>query len=108
MGSNINKKKLLKHSVPKIIDIFKNDNVDIVIFVPVWPMCHQTVGLVQKICEENNIICSTISIIDEITIKLKTKRYISVPYQLGYPLGPIGDYNQQKNTTKKLLYERTI
>lgn len=35
MGSNINKKKLLKHSVPKIIDIFKNDNVDIVIFVPV-------------------------------------------------------------------------
>ena len=71
-------------------------------------MCHQTVGLVQKICEENNIICSTISIIDEITIKLKTKRYISVPYQLGYPLGPIGDYNQQKNTTKKLLYERAL
>ena len=35
MGSNINTSKLLKYSVPKIIDIFKNDNVDIVIFVPV-------------------------------------------------------------------------
>ena len=40
-------------------------------------MCHQTVGLVQKICEENNIICSTISIIDEITIK-KESDFIKV------------------------------
>ena len=46
-------------------------------------MCHQTVGLVQKYLEENNIICSTISIVDEITRKLKTKTYLSVPYDLG-------------------------
>ena len=66
-------------------------------------MCHQTVGLIQKVFEENEIICSTISIIDEITIKLKTKRYLSVPYDLGFPLGNPNDYNEQKDNLKKLL-----
>ena len=66
-------------------------------------MCHQTVGLIQKVFEENEIICSTISIIDEITIKLKTKRYLSVPYNLGFPLGNPNDYNEQEDNLKKLL-----
>tara|TARA_B000000609_G_C24078999_1_gene296309 strand:- start:125 stop:340 length:216 start_codon:yes stop_codon:yes gene_type:complete len=66
-------------------------------------MCHQTVGLIQKVFEENEIICSTISIIDEITIKLKTKRYLSVPYDLGFPLGNPNDYNEQEDNLKKLL-----
>ena len=66
-------------------------------------MCHQTVGLVQQACEENGIVSSTISIVDEITKKLGTKRYLSVPYDLGYPLGPSGIYGKQKNIVKELL-----
>ena len=66
-------------------------------------MCPQAVGLIQKSCEENNIICSTISIIDEITHKLKIKRYLSVPYALGYPLGQTNNFNEQKENIKKLL-----
>ena len=66
-------------------------------------MCHQTVGLIQKSLEENNIICSTISIIDEITEKLRTKRFLSVPYELGFPLGSPDDNVEQKNNLKKML-----
>lgn len=66
-------------------------------------MCHQTVGLIQKSLEENNIICSTISIIDEITEKLGTKRFLSVPYELGFPLGSPDDNVEQKNNLKKML-----
>tara|TARA_B100000212_G_C26954855_1_gene355936 strand:+ start:103 stop:318 length:216 start_codon:yes stop_codon:yes gene_type:complete len=66
-------------------------------------MCPQAVGLIQKSCEENNIICSTISIIDEITKRLKIKRYLSVPYALGYPLGQTKNFNEQKENIKKLL-----
>tara|TARA_B100000945_G_C20290892_1_gene553234 strand:- start:92 stop:307 length:216 start_codon:yes stop_codon:yes gene_type:complete len=66
-------------------------------------MCHQTVGLVQKKCEENSLICSSISIIDEITEKIKIKRYLSVPYKLGFPLGESNSYINQKNNVKKLL-----
>tara|TARA_B100001113_G_C20796843_1_gene486463 strand:- start:423 stop:638 length:216 start_codon:yes stop_codon:yes gene_type:complete len=66
-------------------------------------MCHQTVGLVQKYFEENSLICSTISIIDEITIKLKTKRYLGMPYDLGFPIGAPHSYIEQKNNVKSLL-----
>ena len=66
-------------------------------------MCPQTVGLVQKACEENNIICSTISIINEITEKVRIKRYLTVPYDLGFPIGNPTKYVEQKSNIKKLL-----
>ena len=66
-------------------------------------MCPQTVGLVQKACEENEIICSTISIIDEISRKLKIIRYLSVPFELGYPLGEPDDFDNQKDICKRAL-----
>ena len=71
-------------------------------------MCPQTVGLIQKSCEEDGIICATISIIDEITSKLNIKRYLSVPYDLGEPLGDPSNYSEQKNTIKKLLHKIII
>ena len=70
-------------------------------------MCHQTVGLIQKTLEENNIICSKISIINEITTKLGIKRYLSVPYNLGFPLGKPNDYIGQKYNIRELL-QKTI
>ena len=66
-------------------------------------MCHQTVGLVKKFCEENKLICSSISIINEINKKIKIKRYLSVPYKLGYPLGETNNFIEQKNIVQKLL-----
>ena len=54
------------------------------------------VGLIQKACEEVEIQCTTISIIDELTQKLHTRRYLSVPYELGYPLGDPDDFTIQK------------
>ena len=35
MGSIINPSKLINDSIPKIVSIFKNENVDIAIFIPV-------------------------------------------------------------------------
>jgi len=61
------------------------------------------VGLVQKACEEAGIHCTTISIIDEINVKLKVKRFLSVPYELGYPLGKPDDFNKQKDICRNVL-----
>ena len=66
-------------------------------------MCPQVVGLVQKYCEESGIVCSVISIIDEITTQLKIPRFYSVPYLMGFPLGPPHDFNNQKKICKKAL-----
>ena len=35
MGANINTSKLIKKSIPDIVQIFKEDKVDIVLFIPV-------------------------------------------------------------------------
>ena len=66
-------------------------------------MCPQAVGLVLKACEENGIICSTISIIDDISRKLEISRYLSVPSELGYPLGDPDDFDNQKDICKQAL-----
>ena len=66
-------------------------------------MCTQTVGLIQKSCEENGIVSSTVSIIDELNIILQVYRYLSVPFDLGYPLGNPTNHKQQKQIIKNLL-----
>ena len=35
--------------------------------------------------------------------KIKIKRYLSVPYKLGYPLGETNNFIEQKNIVQKLL-----
>ena len=68
-------------------------------------MCLQTVGLVQKVCEEVGIVTTSISIIDEINEKINSHRYYPVPYKLGYPLGEPKDFNNQVDICKKAISE---
>ena len=58
-------------------------------------MCPQTVGLVQKVCEEVGISTTSISIIDEINQKIHALRFYSVPFELGFPLGNPKDFENQ-------------
>ena len=57
----------------------------------------------QKYCEEAGIETSSISIVDEIAKHLKVHRFYSVPYELGFPLGPPGDFENQKNICRDAL-----
>ncbi|MBC8312386.1 MAG: hypothetical protein H8E72_08765 [Candidatus Marinimicrobia bacterium] len=66
-------------------------------------MCPQTVGLVQKACEEVGIATVSISIIDEINEKINSPRYYSVPYELGYPLGGIENFANQVDICRNSL-----
>jgi len=66
-------------------------------------MCPQTVGLIQKRCEEEGIACSVISIIDEINLQLKVPRYFSVPFPMGFPLGKPDNFDQQKSICRDAL-----
>ena len=95
--------RFIKNTIPEIVQHMKEDRVDVVLLIPFWPVCPQTVGLVQKACEEVGMSCSTISIIDEITKKLKIHRYFSVPYELGHPLGAPDDFENQMDICKKAL-----
>jgi hypothetical protein len=50
-------------------------------------MCNQSVGLIQREVEYAGISTVSISLLKEITEKIKPPRALFVPFPLGYPLG---------------------
>lgn len=54
-------------------------------------MCNQSVGLIQRIIEQQGITTVSISLLREITKKICPPRALFVPYPLGYPLGAPDD-----------------
>jgi len=58
-------------------------------------MCHQTVGLIAGELERRGIATTSVTMLREITEKIRTPRALAVPYALGYPLGKPGDSELQ-------------
>ena len=54
-------------------------------------MCHQTVGLIAGELERRGIATTSVTMLQEVTRKVKTPRALAVPYALGYPFGKPGD-----------------
>jgi hypothetical protein len=50
-------------------------------------MCNQSVGLIQRAIEQEGMATVSISLLREITEKIRPPRALFVPYSLGYPLG---------------------
>ena len=50
-------------------------------------MCNQSVGLIQRAVEATGISTVSITLIEDITKKVKPPRALSVPYGFGHPLG---------------------
>ncbi len=58
-------------------------------------MCHQSVGLVQAAIERAGIPTVSLSMLPEVTERVRPPRALVVPYPLGYPLGTPGDAGTQ-------------
>jgi hypothetical protein len=58
-------------------------------------MCHQTVGLVAGELERRGIATTSVTMLPEITRKVKPPRALVVPFPLGYPLGAPRDAARQ-------------
>ena len=50
-------------------------------------MCHQSIGLIQRAIEYAGMTTVSISVLKEITEKIRPPRALFAPYPLGYPLG---------------------
>ena len=66
-------------------------------------MCHQTVGLVQAQLERDGIVTSSLSMMPEITKKIRPPRALTVPYRLGFPLGEALAPRLQREILEALL-----
>jgi D-proline reductase (dithiol) PrdB len=59
-------------------------------------MCHQSVGLVQSIIEKSGIPTVSVTLLREVTERVKPPRALFVDRPLGYPLGKPNDPTLQK------------
>jgi hypothetical protein len=50
-------------------------------------MCHQTVGLVAGELEKRGVATTSVTMLREVTEKVRTPRALAVPFPLGSPLG---------------------
>jgi D-proline reductase (dithiol) PrdB len=66
-------------------------------------MCHQSVGLIQSIIENIGIPTVSISLLREITEKVKPPRALFVPYVMGYPLGEADNEALQLTIVRQAL-----
>lgn len=58
-------------------------------------MCHQTVGLIAGELERRGIATTSVTMLRDVTAKVRTPRALAVPFALGYPLGKPGDVELQ-------------
>lgn len=66
-------------------------------------MCHQSVGLVQSIIEKSGIPTASITLLREVTERVKPPRALLVDRPLGYPLGEPRNVDLQKDIIKAAL-----
>ena len=66
-------------------------------------MCHQTVGLVGGELERRGVVTASITLLPEITRRLRTPRALAVPYPLGFPFGAANDPPLQRRILRALL-----
>jgi len=66
-------------------------------------MCHQTVGLVGAELERRGIVTVSVSLLPEISRKVRPPRALELPYSLGYPLGRPNDPPLQRRILRALL-----
>jgi hypothetical protein len=50
-------------------------------------MCNQSVGLIASVVEKSGVPTTSISLLRDITQKVKPPRALYVPFRFGYPLG---------------------
>ena len=66
-------------------------------------MCPQTVGLAQAELERRGIVTASITMLPDITRKIRPPRALTVPYPLGFPLGKPNDPGLQIAILREVL-----
>ena len=66
-------------------------------------MCHQSVGLVGGELERRGVVTVSVSMLPEITAKVRPPRALEVPYPLGFPLGRPHDPPLQRRIVRAML-----
>lgn len=66
-------------------------------------MCHQTAGLAAAELERSGIVTTSITMLPEITARVRPPRALEVPWPLGFPLGRPDEPELQRRVIRAAL-----
>jgi hypothetical protein len=66
-------------------------------------MCHQSVGLIQSVIEKSGIPTISITLLREVTERVRPPRALEVDRPLGYPLGEPHNVSLQRQIIMEAL-----
>lgn len=66
-------------------------------------MCNQSVGLIQGVMEKEGLATVSISLLHEVTEKVRPPRALFVDFPLGYPLGRPHDPSLQLKVIRQAI-----
>jgi D-proline reductase (dithiol) PrdB len=93
---NYSHRKTTEVDGPEILRQCREDNVDVALLTPVWPICHQTVSLVARVLEAGGIPTVTYTNARDIAASAGNPRQIFLNYPLGNPAGRPNDPENQR------------
>ncbi len=81
------------------------DKVDVVLLTPGSPLCHHSMGILQRIIEEEGLVTISITLEREITALVKPSRALLVNFPAGCPVGEPLEVDKQLRILREVFAE---
>jgi hypothetical protein len=65
----------------------EEERADVALLAPAWPICHQSVGLIQRKIEGRGIPTVSVTVAQDVTAAIKAPRALFVPWPMGHHFG---------------------
>lgn len=96
-GFVLDTEKLIVETAEGILEDLKENNVQVALLAPVWPVCNQSVGLIARHLEANGISTVTLNMFKEVGELNQPPRILYTENEFGAPFGkPHDTVNQMK------------
>jgi D-proline reductase (dithiol) PrdB len=95
IGYTLRPERLLRETVPSVVERMRKECVDAVVLIPASPVCCWSVGLVQCEMEAAGFSTISLSMIPEPTASTGAPRIAAVEHPFGLTLGSPGDVGGQ-------------
>lgn len=95
--------QLINETAEGILKHIQENNIDVVLLAPVWPVCNQSVGLVARHLEAQGIPTVTLNMFREVGEYNQPPRIVYTDHEFGAPFGKPHDDTTQLQLLNECL-----
>ncbi|MBK8065379.1 MAG: hypothetical protein IPK29_16045 [Betaproteobacteria bacterium] len=103
MGGIYSQRKVREELAPALLEAYKAQRVDVVLLVPMCPVCHQSVCIIARLLEANGIPTMCLGSAFDIVEAGRPPRATLVDYPLGHTAGKPFDKTDQLTIVRAAL-----